>query len=104
LERRCNFADCAKRSALALGDQEYCAGHFIVTSYQRLEKSQELRERDAQNEVLREAQKLSLLEIIERATAGSQSTSELTELERSQLLDVVLWASELVRWERRGLS
>jgi hypothetical protein len=104
MDGRCNFLDCAKRSALTLGGHEYCARHFILTSYQRLEKSRELKERDPRNEVLGEAQRMSLLEIIDRATAGSLTTGELTDLERSQLLDVVLWASELVRGGRRGLT
>jgi hypothetical protein len=104
MDRRCNFVDCAKRSALTLGDHEYCAGHFILISYQRLEKFQELRERAPENQVSGEAQRLSLLEIIDRATAGSLAPGDLTSLERSQLLDIILWASELVHRVRRGPS
>jgi|ERR1700680_1939074 len=102
MDRRCNFVDCAKRSTLTLRDHEYCAGHFILTCYQRLEEPQEFEERDQENEVSGRAQRLSLLEIIDKATAGSLATGDLTNLEQSQLLDIILWASELVQRVRRG--
>lgn len=88
-----------------LGDCEYCVVHFILACYQRLEKSPEqLRKGDQENNGLAEVQRVSLLEIIDRATAVGLSTGDLTNHERGQLLDILLWAGDLVQEGRGGLS
>ena len=82
MDRRCSLVDCARPSTVTLGDYEYCVVHFILTCYQRLEKCpEELRERGQENEVLAEAQRRSLLEIIDRATAVGLTTGSLTNQE-----------------------
>ena len=98
IDRSCSLADCAKPSAVTLESYEYCVAHFIRTCYQRLEKSPEkLRKGDQENEGLAEAQKRSLLEIVDRATALSLTNDDLSNQERSQLLDILLWAGNLIR-------
>jgi len=88
MDRRCSLVDCAKPSAVTLGDHEYCVFHFILTCYRSLEKSPE---------------KQSLLEIIDRATVVGLTNGDLTNQERGQLLDILLWAGDLFRHPSQGL-
>lgn len=100
MDRRCSL-DCAKPSIVTLGVCEYCLGHFLLACYRRLEESPELGRRDQENDGNARAQKESLLEIVDQATSVSLSTCDLTNQERGQLLDILLWASDLLRDGRR---
>ena len=71
-----------------MGGSEYCVVHFILTCYQHLEKSPPER---------------ALLEIIDRATAIGLTADDLTNQERGQLLDILLWAGDLLRAPAPGL-
>lgn len=93
----CSLSGCAKPSAATLADQTYCREHFILSSYERLETCvDELRRRDQRNEVWAEARRRLLNEIVDQAAAMAMTASDLSNLERSRLLDIVLWASKLV--------
>jgi hypothetical protein len=102
MDRRCGCLDCTKLCAVTLGVCEYCLRHFILTCYRILEESPEIGRRDQKkNDGNAHAQKDSLLEIIDQATSVSLSTRDLTNQERGQLLDILLWASDLLRDGRR---
>jgi len=88
MDRRCSLVDCAKPRAVTLGDHEYCVVHFILTCYRFLEKS---------------PQEQSLLEIIDRAAAVCLTTCDLTNQEKGQLLDILLWAADLLGHPALGL-
>jgi hypothetical protein len=98
MNRRCSFLHCAKPSVVTLGDCEYCVMHFISIAYRQLE---EYRRGDQENESQIEEQRGSLLEILDRATSVSLTTSDLTNQERGQLLDLLFWASDLLSDGRR---
>ena len=98
MDRRCSFLHCAKASVVTLGDCGYCVGHFISTSYRHLE---EFRRGDQDKEGEPEVQRGSLLEIVDQATTLSLTTSDLTNQERGQFLDILFWASDLLSDGRR---
>ena len=98
MDHRCSFLDCAKPSVVTLGDCEYCVVHFIATSYRHLEQP---RRGDQEKEGETEVQRGSLLEILDQATSVSLTTSNLTNQERGQLLDILFWASDLLTDGRR---
>lgn len=89
MDRRCSHVDCAQPSAVKLGGREYCVVHFILTCYQLLEKR---------------PQDQSLLEIIDRAAAIGMTVSNLTNQEKSQLLDIILWAGDSLRHRKLPLT
>jgi hypothetical protein len=89
MDRRCSHVDCAQPSAVTLGDNEYCVVHFILTCYQLLEKSPPDR---------------SLPEIIDRAAAIGLTVANLTNQEKGQLLDIILWAGDSLRHPAKGAS
>jgi hypothetical protein len=100
MDRRCSL-DCAKPGIVTLGVCEYCLEHFLLACYRRLEDSPELGRRDQKNDGNVHAQKESLLEIVDQATSVSLLTCDLTNQERGQLLDIIFWASDLLRDGRR---
>ncbi len=98
MDRRCSFLNCAKPCFVTLGDCEYCVMHFISTSYRDLEEFRRGdQEKEGESEVLRD----SLLEIVDQATTVGLTTSDLTNQERGQLLDLLFWASDLLSDGRR---
>ena len=98
MDRCCSFLHCAKPRVVTLGGCEYCVVHFISTSYRHLE---EHRRGDQEKEVESEVLRSSLIEILDQATAVSLTTSDLTNQERGQLLDILFWASDLLSDGRR---
>jgi hypothetical protein len=96
MDRCCSFLHCGKPSVVTLGDYQYCLVHFILVCYRDLDQSPDLRRQDQEHEGTAEARACSLVEIIDQATSLSLITGELTNQERGQLLDIVLWASDLL--------
>ena len=102
MDRRCTFLHCAKPSDATLGDHEYCRMHFILTCYRQLEESPDSRRGDKENEGEAKVQRGSLLdEIIDQATSVALITNDLNNQERGQLLDILLWANDLLSGGRR---
>ena len=102
MDRRCSFLHCAKPGVVTLGDCEYCLEHFISTCYRHLEDSPESRRGDQENEGEAKVQRGSLLdEIIDQATSVALITNDLNNQERGQLLDILLWANDLLSGGRR---
>jgi hypothetical protein len=96
MDRRCSFLHCGKPSVVTLGDYEHCLVHFISVCYRQLDQSPDLALQDQEHEGKAEERTRSLVEIIDQATSLSLTTSELTNQERGQLLDIVFWASDLL--------
>jgi hypothetical protein len=96
MDRGCSFLQCGKASIVTLKDDEYCLVHFILACYRHLEQSPEFRSGDQEPERKAEMRSKSLVEIIDQATSVSLTTSDLTNQERGQLLDILFWASDLL--------
>lgn len=100
MDRICSFLHCAKPSVATLRDHEYCRAHFISTCYRQLEESPE-RRRDLEEEGASEVQRGLLLEIINQVTSVGLSMNDLNNQERGQVMDILLWATELLSGGRR---
>jgi len=88
---------------ITLGKQNYCRKHFIQTCYGRLEeRSEKFKERNQADELVCDTHRRSLQEIVDQSTAVSLTHGDLSNLERSQLLDIVRCAGDLVGQIRRG--
>ena|ERR1700683_2474895 len=96
MDRRCSFLHCGKPSVVTLGDYEHCLVHFISVCYRHLDQSPDLTLQDQEHKGKTEERTRSLVEIIDRATSLSLTTRELNNQERGQLLDILLWASDLL--------
>jgi hypothetical protein len=99
----CATSGCSGPSVVTLGKQDYCREHFIQTCYEHLEEcGGKFKERDQTDELVCDARRRSLQEIVDQSTAVSLTHGDLSNLERSQLLDIVRWAGDLIRQIRRG--
>lgn len=96
MDLRCGFFHCGEPSVATLGDYEYCLVHFILACYRYLEQSSDLRHGDPEHEGKAEARRWSLVEIIDQVTSVGLTTDDLTNQERGQLLDILLWTSGLL--------
>ena len=101
MDRGCSFLHCGKPRVVKLGDPQYCLVHFVLVCYRYLDQCPDLRGQDQEREGTAEARTRSLVEIIDQATSLSLTTAEFTNQERGQLLDIVLWASDLLSDARR---
>ncbi len=99
----CATSGCMGPSVITLGKQDYCREHFIQTCYERLEEcSEKFKERNQADELVCDTHRRSLQEIVDQSTAVCLTHGDLSNLERSQLLDIVRWAGDLIRQIRRG--
>ncbi len=99
----CAPSGCSGPSVVTLGKRDYCREHFIQTCYEYLEECAErFRERDQADEITCHTRRRSVQEIVHQSTATSLTHSDLGNLERIQLLDIVRWGGDLIRQIRRG--
>ena len=97
MEDLCTEPECAEAAVVSLGDRSVCRSHYLAYCYKRLETisqsinvktyhmSQE--DADAANRFLQECM---------RSAADIASAQQMpSNLERAQVYDVLLWASEL---------
>jgi hypothetical protein len=91
MDQRCGFLDCRRPSIVTLKNREYCTVHFILSCYQYLEAH------SGPQKIASDARQDVLIEIVDQATSLSLSKGNLGNQVRGQLLDVVLWASDLIR-------
>ncbi len=104
----CSTSGCERPVAAAIQNLPLCREHFISRCYEELEGcARRLLERpfrDADAEAVREL----LGNCVGEATQLAQSATDLDNLERAQLLDILIWAGEvsqrLRRSERRASS
>lgn len=102
MQPRCNVAGCDKAATSSLGTRAFCREHFLSTCYEELEQcAQQIKWRplsDGASESLAEF----LSQCSSQTTLIALHTPDLTNLERAQLLDLLLWAAELSRCLRRS--
>lgn len=101
MDRRCSFLQCGKPSIVTLKELEYCLTHFILVCYGHIEQSLDLKSGEPETEAETKVRIKSLFEIIDQATHVGLTTGNLTNQERGQLLDILLWTSDLLLRGRR---
>lgn len=94
-ERSCKLDSCASAAITALDHQDLCLNHFLLRCYERLE-SLDPRGRRFCTELLDVAAMRAFIEECSRkALDVSLHSTNLSNLERGRLLDILLWAGEL---------
>jgi hypothetical protein len=92
MHHNCTFPDCTQSATVMMVGCEYCVTHFILASYKYLEKSSE----QVMDPEEGKGQKDYLLEIVDKVTSLSLNSIAFTNQERGQLMDILLWACELL--------
>jgi hypothetical protein len=97
MRHNCAFSNCTRPAIVTMVGCEYCVAHFILASYKHLEKSSE---RVVDAGIEGNPQQDTLLEIAATVTSLTLNGIALTNHERGQLTDILLWACDLLS-ERR---
>ena len=100
--QRCSATGCQRPVAALFQGRPFCREHFIAQCYEQLEGcSPRLQERPFR---AADAESLAgvISECMRQAAHLSQSAQGLDNLERAQLLDILLWAGDVGQRLRRG--
>lgn len=98
----CCVAACGRPTAATLESRNFCRQHFIAGCYARLnEANAQLIQRPLDDTEAEQLRRL-LQDCVEQVTVMAHSTAALDNLERAQLLDIALWATEITRRVRRS--
>jgi len=94
--KMCAVAGCPDVSAAALENQSLCLDHFILRCYESLADYDGRRDRARR---VQETERVQLREFLEECSTQALKvclrSEHLSNLQRSRLLDVLLWAGEL---------
>ena len=102
LETHCETPGCDQRAVIALEAHPRCREHFIHSAYGLLDRASVQLERAAFHGPEAESVLRELDECMRAATSLAIAPGKPENLERAQLMDILLWASELCRRMRRG--
>jgi hypothetical protein len=94
-DRNCQVDSCGGTAVAALAQQDFCLTHFVSRCYGQLDRV-DPRGRKTPSEDYDLAQMRAFVEECSQQTLDvCLRSSKLTNLERAQLLDILLWAGEL---------
>jgi hypothetical protein len=93
---QCSLESCAQGARITLGGEPFCLNHFILRCYKRLDQlDPRIRAGRRENAELNDLRE-SVEECSNRALLLSLRCESLTNLDRSRLLDILLWSSDLL--------
>jgi hypothetical protein len=100
----CTEAGCAETAIVSLADMSVCRSHYLAYCYKRLEAIARKVSLKTYNMSQEEAESVTrFLQDCMRSAADIASAKEMpSNLERAQVYDVLLWASELHGRVRRS--
>lgn len=97
----CEFNHCTSRAALTIESRKLCIDHVVSYCYFRLQEC----EQGEGFEFIGSGVARSTSEILEEYRSNMASVlivrTDLSNLERARLLDILLWATELFEKEKR---
>lgn len=94
-EQSCGADSCQGVRAVTLGDENLCCDHFLSRCYELLERiDPESRITDSTGPLNQETKEL-VDEYSRHALEVSLGSTDLNNLQRARLLDVLLWASDI---------
>jgi len=100
----CTPVDCGKAVSSEPLSQSYCLDHFLLRCYQQLESfANEIGERGQGRNLSSTIAIRSAMEIAAQATVVGLRRNNLSNAERSRLMDIVLWANSLIQAVRRDV-
>jgi hypothetical protein len=102
LVRSCSRVGCSRTSEATLEGKHFCRRHFIETCYMRLDKiAGQIRQKELQG-CTPEPILSFLSECTRQVASNALCTRQLNNLERARLLDILLFACDLVNQLRRS--
>jgi PilZ domain-containing protein len=99
---KCAIANCEQTSTATLDSQGLCREHFILLCYKRLDEYEAIRKGPGLAAADTESVRRFVHEATRSADAIEATAKNLENLERAQLLHIILSASELGRHLRRS--
>jgi hypothetical protein len=94
-DRNCSMDSCENPAAASLAQQDLCLDHFLSCCYEHLDRLDPRRDGSGLDSVNLDLTKTFVEECSRKALDVSLQYPNLTNLQRSRLLDVLLWAGEL---------
>ena len=105
MDRRCATADCGNPVSSELSSQFYCLDHFLLQCYGQLESfAREFRGQGKDANVLSCTTMWLPTEIATQVAVIGLRENNLSNAERSQLMDLLLWANSLIQEARRNFQ
>jgi hypothetical protein len=102
LSQKCTASACAETPVALLDENPLCRAHFLASAYQHLESiAARIQESDFHVRHGESAARC-LEQYMREVTSIACAEEVLSNLERAQVLDILLWASELFGHLRRG--
>lgn len=102
VQQQCGFGGCDVSKAVVFGGEHLCCEHFIVRCYELLESADLNRRRNGSRSFDAAPVRESVDECLQKALEISMSIENLNNLQKSRLLDILLWAGELGSSAGRG--
>ena len=103
MSRQCSAADCNRTAVSSFHAQALCREHFVATCYAQIEEcAQHLSSKDRLSERYTQVASRNLSDIADQAVNLGLSTDDLTNLERAQLMDIILSVAHLSGRLRRS--
>ncbi len=99
---RCSIEDCTESVTASVGEGNLCQKHFLAVSYRRLESIAVEMKQPQFDHAHTDAARRFLLDCMRCAADVACSPVVPDNLERAQLLDILMWATELHGLLRRG--
>jgi hypothetical protein len=102
MAERCNLEGCGEAAIVSLEDRPVCRRHFLALSYRRLDEISAQIHQPQFHVIHAEAAGQFLEDCMRYAADVACAPVAPGNLEKAQVLDVLLWASELHGYLRRG--
>ena len=95
-QKPCGYAHCEELGIDSLGDEALCCDHFVLRSYESLQRMDG--ERSGSGGDVRQAAALmdSANNCLQGALEASLRSTTLNNLQKARLLDIMLWAGEYI--------
>ena len=98
----CSIGSCLSTAEISLENKQFCREHFIEVCYLRLDETAEhIKQRNLKRSTL-ESLRTFLAECLRQVASQALQPAQLDNLDRSKLLHLLLYATELVNQLRRS--
>jgi hypothetical protein len=94
-EQLCSINSCETLRVTSFADENLCCDHFIVRCYDFLEQIDPNRDMKSEDREKSAELKQVIEDCSRKVLEVSLGTSELSNLQRARLLDILLWASDI---------
>jgi hypothetical protein len=91
----CTTEACEETGAVVLAGQPLCLGHFLQGCYERLERFDPVVRGKSRNRAGTEGAPNVLEDLVKQVLIVCLQRENLSNMDRSRLLDILLWAGEL---------